>query len=240
MNTVDVLGAKFFSGSIYEAVEWAFQAMSGHGGKYVVAPDSELLLAARKKQRLMDAIDGAELVLPAGSGIMYASHILGTPLKEKITALDFASALMARMGENGMRLFILAQEAGLVEPALRNVRGRYPGIRAGGCSRDGCASGRELTERIELFEPDLLLVCLDPPRQELWISRRGGNIKAGLMLGYGNELRILAGAEEEIPQKWREAGYEWLYRLIREPRLILRMLRRTGIIFAAIGRRLLG
>ena len=240
MNTTDVLGVRFANISLFEAVELGMRAMTERTGKYIVAPDSEMMLAARKRKRLMSAINGAELILPAGSGIVYASHILGIPIKKKITALDYASALMARMGEKGMRLFILSTEPDLLERALKRVRYRYPGIEADGCINGAFASEQELLNYVNQSEPDLLLVCLGTLEQELWMYWNSGNIRAGLMLGYGRELSILAGMTAPIPQKWRDAGFEWLYRLIHEPWLIVRMIKRTGLIFAALGQRLLG
>ena len=238
MNKTDVLGVSFVNASMFEAVEQGIRAMAGHEGKYAVAPDSEMLLAARKSKKLMNAIKGAELVLPAGSGIIYASRILGIPIEKKISAYDYASALMARMGEKNMSVLILTGDEETLKPAIERVARRYPGIRISGCLYG--EDPQAITEAVDQAEPDLLLVGLDTPAQELWMRKNAGKRQVGLMLGFGKELNILAGKMAPVPQKWRDSGFEWLYKLIREPWLILRMLKRTGLIFAALQRRLLG
>lgn len=98
----------------------------------MAALGTEQLQAARRDGRLMEAVRGAELILPQGSGILCASHILGLPLKGRISALDFASALMARMSEKGMSIFIVGPDTELVELAEEKIKSRYPGIIAAG------------------------------------------------------------------------------------------------------------
>ena len=134
MNTVNILGVNFVNTGILEAVEYGMRAMEGREAKYIVAPDSEMMLAARKSKRLMKAIQGAELVLPEGSGIIYSSHILGMPIKRKICAIDYASALMARMSEKHKRVFLLGADEETAKLAAERIGARYPGIVMAGSS----------------------------------------------------------------------------------------------------------
>lgn len=99
MRKVDILGVKFDNIDIVEAVEHAVRVMDARCGAYMLAPDYEAVLAARNDRRLRLAMNGAEMVLPAGSGIIAASHILGSPLMQEISGGVFASALLARMSD---------------------------------------------------------------------------------------------------------------------------------------------
>ncbi|PWM14969.1 MAG: hypothetical protein DBX49_05585 [Clostridia bacterium] len=240
MNVREILGVKFVNAGIMETVENGMRLMEERKNAYVAALGTEQLQAARRDGRLMEAVRGAELILPQGSGILCASHILGLPLKGRISALDFASALMARMSEKGMSIFIVGPDTELVELAEEKIKSRYPGIIAAGSDGGFCTSEIELTAMINQAAPDLLLVALGSPRQELWMHRCRGKLKAGLMLGFGEELKALAGELVIAPKRWRDSGFEWLYWLIKEPWRIPRMLRRTGLIFTALWRRLVG
>ena len=51
----------------------------------------------------MQAVQGADLVLPDGIGVIYGAKILGTPLRAKLPGIDFASALMAQMAAGGQK-----------------------------------------------------------------------------------------------------------------------------------------
>ncbi len=240
MNVINVLGINFLNETIREAVEHGIQAIEEHRSAYVVAPDSEMLLAAKKNRRLMQAIDDAELILPEGNGIICASHILGMPIKHRICAIDFAAALMARMSEKGMSVFVLGTETELVELAVETIQHRYPGIDIAGSDDGYYTMEYDLFEAINSAKPDLLLVAYGMPKQEIWMRRNRENISTGLMLGFGESLKILAGTTTRAPKRWRDSGFEWLYRLIKEPWRIVRMLKQSQVIFSALWRRVLG
>lgn len=240
MNVTDVLGLSFVNGSLLEAVEQGMRAMDERRCAYAVAVDSELLIAARKSKRLMVSIRGAELILPQGSGIIYSSHILGTPVKNRISAVDFASAIMARMSEKNMRVYVLGTEPELVESACDGISARYPGIHIAGSDDGFYSTEQELVEAINAANPDLLLVCYGSPKQEFWMRKFAGKLNCGLMLGFGEGLKIITGEVERAPKRWRDAGFEWLYLLIKEPRRFWRMVKRTSLVFTAVWRRLVG
>lgn len=240
MNRTDILGVRFVNAELLEAVEDGMRAMSERAGKYVVAADSEMLLASRKKKSLRLAVNGAALVLPADSGILCASYILGIPLKKKYNVMDYSSALMARMSEKGRSVYLLGGDEEQLSQAEKRLKERYPGIVLAGREAGNGQTEEQMLQAVNAVQPDLLLVCFGTPGQELWMYHNSGEAKAGLMLGYGRELKSLAGVEDPVPKKWRDAGFEGLYRLIREPRQLLRLLRRCDVFFLALWRRLTG
>lgn len=83
MNRINILGIKYCDMDIAEAVEHSVRCIEQREGGYVLAPDSELALAARRSRRLMAAVRGAELILPGDRGVFMASGILGLPLKTR-------------------------------------------------------------------------------------------------------------------------------------------------------------
>ena len=90
----------------------AAQALHKHLRRGGVGGKGDLVLvaqalAARKNRRLMSAIRAAELVLPGDRGIFIASRILGMPLHYKMSAPDFASALLARLSGCGKSVFLV-------------------------------------------------------------------------------------------------------------------------------------
>lgn len=240
MREINVLGVSFLNESIQEAVEHGMVAMDEHKCAYAVAPDSEMLLEAKKNRRLMAAIDKAALVLPEGNGIICASHILGMPIEHRICAIDFASALMARMSEKGMSVFILGTDTDIVEPAADNIRARYPGLRIVGSDDGYYTMDSDIIDAVNEAKPDLLLVAYGMPKQEIWMYRNRDALDAGLMLGFEGGLKMLAGVTKRAPKRWRDSGFEWLYRLVKEPWRLVRMLRQSQVVFTALWRRAFG
>ena len=242
MNRIDVLGVEFDYMDIVEAVELAMGFMEERRCAYAVTPNPEIVLACRKNRKLAAAVRSADMVLADGVGVIYASRILGMPIKNRLPGIDFASALMARMSECGKKVFLLGAKTGVAELAAERLTERYPGLDVCGVN-DGYFAQEDnelVLEKINSQSPDLILVCLGAPKQEIWMKNNAELLSAGLMIGLGGALDVYAGVVERAPRKWRNMGLEWLYRLIKEPRRIKRMIKLPGINFAALWRRIGG
>ena len=242
MNRIDVLGIEFDNTDILEAVERAIRLMEERRHAYVVTPNPEIILESQKNEKLASAVKSADMVLPDGVGVIYASHILGTPIKNRIPGIDFASALMARISENGRKVFLLGAKPGVAELAGERLADRYPGLVICGVN-DGYFEEEDtefIIEKINSASPDLVLVCLGSPKQEIWMKNNAELLDTGLLIGLGGALDVYAGVVERAPRKWRSMGLEWLYRLIREPKRIKRMVKLPGVIVAAAWRRIGG
>lgn len=240
MNRTEILDIEFADASLPEAVEYALRLMAARSGEYIVAANTDFVHRYHGNKRFKYAVDSASLVLPEGNGVMLASQILGSQLSHRISAIDFCSALLARMSEKGMSLFVLGTDPDTVESACDNITARYPGIRLSG-SEDGYYSNDEdIVDLINELSPDLVLVCHGSPRQEIWMKRYGASLNVGLMLGLGEGLKFYAGIKERAPKRWRDSGYEWFYWLVKHPERIFSMLKRLWIVFAALQRRFLG
>ena len=97
-----------------------------------------------------------------------------------------------------------------------------------------------IIEKIRAAQPDMLLVCLGAPKQELWMAKEEGKLPVGLMCGLGGSLDVFAGTVKRAPESWQRLGLEWLYRLMKEPRRIGRMMKLPLFVVEAAGERLRG
>ena len=95
-------------------------------------------------------------------------------------------------------------------------------------------------EKAAAAGPDLLMVCLGSPKQELWMSAHAGRLNAGLMAGLGGSLDVFAGRVERAPEAWRRLGLEWLYRVIKEPKRLGRVMKLPLFVVEAAGQRAKG
>ena len=146
------------------------------------------------------------------------------------------------MGQRGKSVFLLGAKKGIAEKAADKVSINYPGLVIAGTSSGYYPPHDEdkLIERINAASPDLLIVCLGSPKQELWMHKNAARLHIGLMAGLGGTIDVLAGAVDRAPLKWREAGFEWLYRVYREPKRILRVLRIPIVILVSLWYRIGG
>ena len=237
---IDVMGVGFDSLTIEEAVSRAKALMAERRAAYVVTPNPEIVMACRERAETMEAVNGADLVLPDGVGVIYGARILGTPLKTKLPGIDFIQALMADMAKEGKSVYLLGSKPGVAEKAAENLKAKYPGLVISGTHDGYFKDDAPVVAAVNEAKPDLLLVCLGAPKQELWMQRNRSLLQVGLMAGLGGSLDVFAGNVKRAPKAFQRLGLEWLYRLMKEPKRIGRMMKLPKFLFACIGKKLRG
>ena len=227
MTRVTVLGTEIDSITRNEAVELAMAVMRERKGAFVITPNAEYLLQAKEQRDLREIARSSFLSLPDSIGVLAAANILKIPLHERVPGIDFASALLKKMGEQGKSVFLLGACPGIAETAADRLREISPGLVIAGTNNGYFSSKDEemICERINTASPDLLIVCLGSPRQERWMYKHASVLQVGLMAGLGGTLDVFAGNVDRAPEEWRKFGLEWLYRVIQEPKRITRLLR---------------
>ena len=223
-DKIDVLGVKFDNVTMDEAVERAFALQGGHAGAYVVTPNPEIVMICRDDPDAMAAVNASALTIPDGIGVIYGAKILKTPLKEKVPGCDFALRLMEEMNGSQRSVFLLGGRPGVAEKAEENLRERFPALRFVGTNDGYFKDDAPIVEKVNAASPDLLLVCLGAPKQEKWMHAHAHELNVGLMIGAGGSMDVFAGTVERAPEAWCRAGLEWLYRLLKEPQRIGRMM----------------
>lgn len=240
MSRTDVLGVGFDNVTKAEAVERALELIDAREGRYVVTPNPEIVMLAKENPALKEALAGADIVLPDGAGIVKGAAILGRPMKEKVPGIDFACGVMARLAERGGSVYLFGAKPGVAEAAAETLRTKFPGLVISGTSDGYFSDDGPIIETIKDAAPDFLLVCLGAPKQELWMAKTSGKLPVGLMVGLGGSLDVFAGTVKRAPEAWQKLDLEWLYRLLKEPRRIGRMMKLPLFVIEAAGERLRG
>lgn len=222
-DKIDVLGVGFDNLSMTEAVERGWELMRQRRAAYVVTPNPEIVMTCRKDPEAMAAVSGAALTIPDGIGIIYGAKLRRTPLKEKVPGIEFTTRLMERMAKESKSVFLLGSKPGVAEKARDRLTAAHPGLVVAGVHDGYFQEDSPVVEQVNAVAPDLLLVCLGAPKQEKWMMRNAPRLDVGLMIGAGGSMDVFAGVVERAPQKWSDAGLEWLYRLKQDPRRIGRM-----------------
>lgn len=228
----DVLGVAFDALTLTEAEERADALLRARKGGYIVTANPEIVLHSRDDAAYAAAVNGADLVLADGVGDLYAARILGTPLPERVAGSDLTPRLLSRLAERGGSVFLYGARPGVAERAGEALRSACPGLRIAGTENGYISDETALFTALDKEQPDLLLLGLGVPRQELWMAQNRQRTNA-VMIGVGGLLDVFAGDIPRAPESWQRLGLEWLYRLLREPRRIKRMIRLPEILLLA-------
>ena len=236
---VNVLGVGFDDTSIEQAVSRACEMISGGEKAYVVTPNPEIVWMCRRDDELSAAIGEAALVLPDGIGIILGAKILGTPLAcGRVPGIDFVAVLFEKMAGFCGRVFLFGGKPGVAEEAGLRLSEMYPGLVIAGTTDGYFDDDGPIVERINAAKPDLLLVCLGAPKQELWMAKNVGLLSVPLCAGLGGSLDVFAGNVKRAPVFFQKLGLEWFYRLVCQPSRIKRMITLPLFVLAVVMRRL--
>ncbi len=198
--------------------------VSAREGGVVFTPNVDHVVMAGHDARFREAYAKADLSLADGMPVVWASHLLGEPLPAKISGSDLVLPLMERANRGRWRVFLLGGGPGVADVAAANLTARFPDLVIAGTLSPRVDMGQPASSRESILEtlraarPDVVLVALGAPKQELWIAESAAALRPAVLLGVGAAVDFVAGTVQRAPDWISAAGLEWLYRLAREPR----------------------
>ena len=238
MEIINIRGVNFCNVTLDEAADWVGSVLEAapESPRAVFTPNSEIVQLCIEENKYYDLINSADLIIPDGIGVIKASRILGTPLKEKVAGIELGERTLAIASEKGYSVYFLGAKPGVAEQAAANMREKYPaltvaGIHDGYFKKEG-EENEAVLAAIRAASPDVLYVCLGVPAQEKWIDANRaalGSVK--LCLALGGSLDVWAGNVKRAPKLFIKLGLEWFYRLCCEPKRIGRMMKLPKFLF---------
>ena len=237
---IDVMGLKFDSMTMDEALSRAEALLRGDKAAYVVTPNAEIAYEALHDGQLREMLNGADLMLPDGAGVVLASKLLRTPVKQKVAGVDFAAGLLGILERNGQSLYLLGGKPGIGELAAQKMLEAHPQLRIAGIADGYFQDEAPVVAKINASGADALFVCLGAPKQERFMVQHRQELHVHLMAGLGGSLDAFAGTVQRAPAWMIRLNLEWLYRLIREPKRFHRMLRLPKYLWAVMLKRIRG
>jgi N-acetylglucosaminyldiphosphoundecaprenol N-acetyl-beta-D-mannosaminyltransferase len=211
-----------------DAVELIWRLVEERRGLIVCTPNADHVVRARRDPELREAIAAADLRVPDGMGIVYASRIAGRPINGTVTGRLLLPALAARAADAGVPLTLFGAQPGIAARAAGRLAARYPGLTIGGAISPphgfviGSADDARAVAALRSTNPRLLFVALGAPKQEVWMQRHRPDFETAVMIGVGGAFDIVAGRFREAPRWMTAVGMEWLFRLAQEPRRLAR------------------
>ncbi|MDE7011154.1 MAG: WecB/TagA/CpsF family glycosyltransferase [Oscillospiraceae bacterium] len=220
---VNILGVGFDNVTMEQAVAEGVRLLRTEGVHYAVTPNPEIVEICRADPEAMEAVNGADLVLADGIGVIYGAKLQKTPLKARVPGIAFAQKLMERMAQGGDTLYLLGAKPGVAEEAARNLEKQYPGLQIVGTHDGYFQDDRPVIEDIKASGAAVVFVCLGAPKQEKWMKQNGAATGARLLIGMGGCLDVFSGRVQRAPEVFQRLGLEWLYRVAKEPSRIGRV-----------------
>lgn len=206
------------------ALDRIVELVEAKQGGTVFTPNVDHVVVAEHDERFRNAYSRVSLSLVDGMPVLWASRLLGRRLPEKVSGSDLVRPLMQRAAERGYRVFLFGGGQGVAELAAQRLAEEFSGIQVVGtdASKVSLADPPEarapIARRIAATRPDLVLVCLGAPKQEVFCDQHFRELAPAVMVCIGAGIDFIAGTAQRAPRWVSRSGLEWLYRLVQEPR----------------------
>ena len=194
-----------------------------------------MIVEAQLRPDFGELLQQTDLNCPDGAPVFWLVR-LQDESAEKISGPDFLPMFCEQSVGLGHRHFFYGGAEGVPDRAAEVLRGRYPGINIVGHHAPPFrelteAEGEQMIERINATGADVVWVSLGCPRQERWLHTYGSRLNAKVVLAVGQATDIIAGAKSRCPSTVSKLGFEWVYRLCKDPRRLWKRYLVTNSLF---------
>ena len=246
VQSVSLFGMQIDAVRMSQAIEQLLDWVRHPDGQchYVVTPNVDHAVMYQEHAGLRRAYDDAGLVLADGFPVLMAARMLRRGIPERVPGSDLVPALFEAVNSIGddaeqqpLRVFLLGAAPGVADRAADIIHQRWPRVQVVGTYSPPLSFEKDATEndsildRIARAEPDVLVVGLGAPKQELWVHVHQHQIAAPVALCVGATIDFLAGEKPRAPRWMRRVGLEWLHRLASEPKRLAKRYLRDARIF---------
>jgi N-acetylglucosaminyldiphosphoundecaprenol N-acetyl-beta-D-mannosaminyltransferase len=198
----------------------------GGAPRRVMYVNAHVLNQSLEHPHLRTALNQADLVYCDGYGVRLAAKALEAQIPHRMTGADWIWDLAALCEAEGLSVYLLGSEPGYASEAADRLQARYPGLRIAGTHHGyfevGSPHDERVLEDINSRSPDILLVGMGTPKQELWVQRNAHRTDAGVLWTVGALFDYVSGRTPRAPGWLADNGLEWIFRLAIEPQRMWR------------------
>jgi N-acetylglucosaminyldiphosphoundecaprenol N-acetyl-beta-D-mannosaminyltransferase len=189
-----------------------------------VVVNAAKIVEAHENPHLKSIIDSCEIINADGQAVVWASRILGTPLKERVAGIDLMQQLVRRASEKQWGIYFLGAKQEVLDKVIERYQREYPTLRIAG-ARNGYFRQEEelkLAEEIRASSAQILFVAISSPKKEIFLNKYLDVMNVPFVMGVGGSFDVVAGLTRRAPVWMQQLGLEWLFRFLQEPRRMWR------------------
>lgn len=221
---MNILGCEVDNLSMGETLDRVGELIAtGRPHQHVVINADKVVKAARDPA-LAQIIARCDLINADGMPVVWASRLLGKPLKERVTGIDLFFSLLGRAEQEGWRVYFLGAREAVLNEVVTRARQRHPQLQIAG-HRNGYWKAEEETQVVEAIaatRPHILFVAINSPKKEEFLARHQAHMQVPFAMGVGGTFDVMAGLTQRAPLWMQRNGFEWFYRFLQEPRRMFR------------------
>lgn len=198
---------------------------------HVISLNPEILVLTTTNGAFKEVVAKAQMHILDGVGVVAAAKLRSIPAGERYSGVDLMSDLLKEAYNRRLRVLLIGGGGKIAERVVECQKKLYPGIEISSTAGISSISSPTESEENEIYsivtavKPHLVFVAYGSPAQELWIERHSKLFDGIVVMGVGGAFDFLSGNIVRAPKIIQSIGFEWLFRLLRQPWRVVRQLR---------------
>jgi N-acetylglucosaminyldiphosphoundecaprenol N-acetyl-beta-D-mannosaminyltransferase len=188
--------------------------------------NAHVLNQSRENPVLRDTLEAADLIYCDGYGVRLAAKALDVEIPHRMTGADWIWGLAALCETEAKSVYLLGSEPAVAKAAADRLQSWYPGLQVSGTHHGyfepGSAHDDRVVEDINARRPDIVLVGMGTPKQELWVEHNAARVDTDVLWTVGALFDYVSGRIPRAPAWLADNGLEWIFRLAIEPQRMWR------------------
>lgn len=221
LPTIHLLNTQIHNLSFQETLEHIQQHIVKKKQLHHTVVNAGKIVQMQSNPALRESVNSADLINADGQAVVWASRFLKKPLKERVAGVDLMRSCVEMAAENNYTIYLFGATQEVVENLVHKYKTTYgshvlAGYRNGYFNED---EEQQIVEDIKQAKPQMLFVAMPSPRKENFLYMHRDALKqVNFIMGVGGSFDVFAGKTKRAPQWMQNAGLEWFYRFLQEPK----------------------
>jgi N-acetylglucosaminyldiphosphoundecaprenol N-acetyl-beta-D-mannosaminyltransferase len=231
-----VINASIVSTTMKEALSEVERRARGGDGGYVCFVNAHVSVMTRQDEALEAAVNDSTFAFPDGMPVYLVGKLLKGQNNQKISGPDFMGHMFADEKLRTLKHYFYGAQQGILDQLVVQLKSKYPG-----CNIVGAVSPpfRALTDEEKIHDlahmrgagAQVVWVGLGAPKQEFWMHENTALLPNAMLMGVGAAFDFHADVIGRAPDWAQKYGFEWLHRLLQEPRRLWKRYLVTNTLF---------
>lgn len=227
INKFNILKTQISAIDMDDACSLVEEALRCRQKIYVCVCPVSTIMECKKDERVLLSVNSADLATPDGMAVVWIGKALGHKNIRRVYGPELMQEVCGISGKSKYKNYLYGSSPDVLNKLKMRLEERYPGLVINGSFSPPFRQltreeDEKIIDEINRSNPDIVWVGLGSPKQDLWMYEHRARINAPVMVGVGAAFDFLAGVKPQAPRWIRDNGFEWLFRLITEPKRLWR------------------
>jgi len=225
-NRVNIIGVNISATNMDDAIQYTLSNFEQARGNYICVANVHTTVMAKEDPQYREIQNHSFMTLPDGKPLSIVGRKRGFASMNRVTGPEYMEKMLELSLENGRRHYFYGNTKENLDQLIAYLKEKYPGLQIAGYQpsvfRELTAQEMtDLAEEINASGADFVWVGLGAPRQEIFCQKMAKHVRA-LMVGVGGAFNVLCGIIPRAPQWMQDWSLEWLFRLLQEPKRLMK------------------